>query len=209
MKITITSLLLGLGLLAACNNPEGSVENDSLADATKDTAVVYDDEGAQIEADGAEIVDLGEDFWASIDWEAPVSDDPNLTREGIEVRTSAAYSVYTMDDRVLFDTDKAEIRPEGETKLQTIVEKIKNLQPNSQVRIFGHADARAGNEYNKELSAQRANAVKDWLQNKGGISPDRLSIEAMGESEPRATNETAKGRQLNRRVAIVVATGQQ
>ncbi|MCX2740652.1 OmpA family protein [Pontibacter anaerobius] len=206
MKKNVLLMILGVGFLSACNNPEGDVENDTMSEATADSAVVYDDERGRVEADAVEIIDVGEDFWAGIDWDAPVTEDPEMKEAGVEVRASNEYNIYGMDDKVLFDTDKAEIRPEGEEKLQQIAEEIKSLPPNGPIRIFGHADARAGNEYNKELSADRANAVKDWLQNKGGIDANRLSIEAMGETAPRATNETARGRQLNRRVAIVAVT---
>ncbi|GAB3203002.1 outer membrane protein OmpA-like peptidoglycan-associated protein [Pontibacter aydingkolensis] len=209
MKTNTVLLLMGVGAIVACNDPKGDVENDTLADATADTAVMYEDERGRMEADGAEIIDVGEDFWAGINWDAPVVDDPDLKGSNVEMRQEKEYNIYTMDDRLLFDTDKAQIRAEGEEKLRQIVNELKDLPQNGQIRIFGHADARASNEYNKELSAERANAVKDWLQNKGGIAANRLSIEAMGETAPRATNETARGRQLNRRVAIVAVTREQ
>lgn len=194
------------GSIIACNDPKGEVERDSLEEATADTAVMYEDERGRVEADGAEIKDVGDDFWAGVNWDAPVVEDPDLKDSDIEVRQEEEYTIYTLDDKLLFDTDKAQIRTEGEEKLKQVAEELKGLPQNGQIRIFGHADARASNEYNKELSAERANAVKDWLQNKGGIAANRLSIEAMGETAPRATNETARGRQLNRRVAIVAVT---
>ncbi|WP_181163649.1 OmpA family protein [Pontibacter mangrovi] len=209
MKKHMILMILGVGAMSACNDPKGTVENDSLSDATADTAVMYEDERGRVEAEGAEIKDVGEDFWAGIDWDAPVVDDPELRGSEVEMRSGNDYNIYAMDDRLLFDTDKAQIRAEGEEKLQEIANKIKDLPQNGQIRVFGHADARASNEYNEELSAERANAVKDWLQNKGDIDARRLSVEAMGETAPRATNETAKGRQLNRRVAVVVVTREQ
>lgn len=194
------------GSVVACNDPKGDVENNTMAEATEDTSVVYNDERGRMEADVVEIKDVGEDFWADINWDAPVVDDPDLKGSDVEVRAEATYNIYSLDDRLLFDTDKAQIRAEGEEKLQQIANELKDLPQNAPIRIFGHADARASNEYNKELSAERANAVKDWLQNKGGIAANKLSIEAMGETAPRATNETAAGRQLNRRVTIVAVT---
>ncbi len=201
-------MLLAVGGLTACNNPEGSVENDTMADATEDTAVVYEDERGAVAADGVEVVDVEEEFWADVDWDAPVAQDPEMSAAGVELRSGNRYNIYTLEDRVLFDTDKAEIRPEGVQKLQEIAREIKELPQKGPIRVFGHADARAGNEYNKELSAERARAVQDWLQGTGGIDAGRLSIEAMGETAPIATNETARGRQLNRRVAILVVTGE-
>jgi outer membrane protein OmpA-like peptidoglycan-associated protein len=206
MKKSILLLALPMGFLIACNDPKGGVENDTLSDATEDSAVVYQDERGRIEADGAEIKDVGEDFWAGINWDAPVVDEPEFKDSGIEMRSTNEYNIYAMDDRILFDTDKSKIRSGGDEKLQDVAEKLKELPDNRQIRIFGHADARASNEYNKELSAERARAVKSWLQDKGGINENRISIEAMGETAPRATNETARGRQLNRRVAIVAVT---
>lgn len=206
MRKSILLLILPMGFLIACNDPKGGVERDSLFDATEDSAVVYQDERGRVEADGAEIKDVGEDFWAGINWDAPLVDDPELKNAGIEMRSTNEYNIYSLDDRILFDTDKAQIRSEGEEKLQGIADKLKELPDNRQIRIFGHADARAGNEYNKKLSAERARAVQSWLQDKGGINANRISIEAMGETAPRATNETAQGRQLNRRVAIVAVT---
>lgn len=205
MKQNTIWILMSLGFAVACNDPKGDVERDTLAEATADTAVMYDDERGRLEADGAEIKDVGEDFWASINWEAPVVDDPELRGTDIEQRAETGYNIYSMDDRLLFDTDKAQIRSEGEEKLKQMVDEINSLPQSGQIRIFGHADARASNEYNKELSAERANAVKDWLTN-NGLDGSRISIEAMGETAPRATNETARGRQLNRRVAVVVVT---
>ncbi|MEJ8804361.1 OmpA family protein [Pontibacter sp. H249] len=203
---TMISLMVAAGVITACNDPKGDVERDSLSDATADTAVMYGDERGEVEADYVEIKDVGEDFWANVNWDAPVVDDPELKGTDVEMRQEKEYNIYTLDDRLLFETDKSQIRPEGEEKLQQVTNELKDLPQNGQIRIFGHADARASNEYNKELSADRANAVKDWLQNKGGIAANRLSIEAMGETAPRATNETARGRQLNRRVAIVAVT---
>ncbi len=208
MKQSKLLILMSVGFVFACNDPKGTVENDTMTEATADTAVMYDDEEGRLAAEGAEIVDVGEDFWNNVNWDAPVVDEPKLKEANVEKRSDAnqGYNIYTLDDKLLFDTDKAQIRPDGEKKLQQVIDEIKSLPQSRQIRVFGHADARASNEYNKELSAERANAVKEWLMNKGGFEANRLSIEAMGETAPRATNETARGRQLNRRVAIVVVT---
>lgn len=207
MKRNTLFTLMVAGCMVACNDPKGNVENDTLSDATEDTAVVYEDNRGSIEADGLEIKDVGEEFWANVDWDAPVVDDtPELREAEIEKRATTGYTIYLVDEQPLFDIDKAQIRPEGEEKLQQIVDDIKQLPNGGQIRVFGHTDATASAEYNEELSAERARAVQNWLQEKGGISGNRISIEAMGETAPRATNETARGRQLNRRVAIVAVT---
>ena len=198
--------LMVAGTMAACNDPKGTVENDSLAEATPDSAVVYEDERGALEADGLEVEEVDEAFWNDIDWEAPVVEDPELKEAEVEKRATKEYNIYLMDEHPMFDTDKAEIRPEGVEKLQEVVNEIKQLPTKGQIRIFGFTDARASKEYNEKLSAERAKSVQNWLIEKGGIDAARLSMEPMGESAPRATNETPRGRQLNRRVAIVVVT---
>lgn len=187
-------VLLGLGLLGACNSPEGGVERDTKAEATADTAVAYENERGGVETDGAEIVKVEDDYWNNIDWNAAETGDAAMKKAGIEVRGTDEYKIYTLEDRILFDTDKAQIRPEGEQSLRQIAGELKKLPANSVIRVFGHADARAGKAYNQKLSAERANAVKNWLQNTGGIEANRLSANAMGEQAPRASNETAEGR---------------
>lgn len=207
----MTATLLAAGLLAGCNETSKDIDNaqDVRDMASADSAVMYEDVGQDggLEADGAEINTLGEDFWADVDFDSPVVDDPKLKGSGIEVRTgNQGYNIYSMDERVLFDVDKAQLRAGADEKLKSIASAINEVTDRGAIRVFGHTDATAGKAYNEKLSAERANAVKDWLQKNGGIDASRITIEAMGETAPRATNETARGRQLNRRVAVVVAT---
>ncbi|MCJ8163860.1 OmpA family protein [Pontibacter sp. E15-1] len=212
MKTGITTaIVLAAGLAMSCSETSKDVDNaqDVREMASGDTAVMYDDLGkeGELEADGAEVNVLGEDFWAAVDFDAPVVADPKLKDSGIEKRSAdKGYTVYSMDERVLFDLDKAALRAGADEKLSAIAESIKEISDSGPIRVFGHTDAIAGKAYNEKLSAERANNVKDWLQSKGGIDASRLSIEAMGETAPIATNETARGRQLNRRVVVVVAT---
>ncbi|WP_347157565.1 OmpA family protein [Pontibacter chitinilyticus] len=203
---TITAFALAVGMLTACNDPKGTVENDTMTEATADTAVMYQDNNGRVEADGVQVKDIGDDFWNNVDFEAPVVEVATLKGVDVEKRATEDYTIYTMDERVMFDTDKATIRENAEPKIQEIANEIKNIPGNGPIRIYGYTDARASQDYNMELSEDRAKSVQDWLQSKGGIDASRISIQPMGEKNPIATNETAAGRQKNRRVAIVVAT---
>jgi outer membrane protein OmpA-like peptidoglycan-associated protein len=73
--------------------------------------------------------------------------------------------------------------------------------PSLSVDIEGHADWMGSDEYNIRLSQRRAQAVVDWLV-AHGIARERLNAVGKGEREPIASNETAEGRQLNRRVEV-------
>ncbi len=185
---------------SACNNPKGGVEKDTLADATADTAVMYQDKNGQVAADGAEVKE-----WGDVDFDAPTISLPGFNDADVEVRGNDTYNIYAMDEKVLFDLDKATLRPGAEDKLRDIANSIKSLGNSGAIRIYGYTDSLASKSYNKELSEDRANTVKDWLQNNTDIDASRMSIQPMGEKNPVATNETAAGRQENRRVAIVVA----
>jgi outer membrane protein OmpA-like peptidoglycan-associated protein len=114
-----------------------------------------------------------------------------------------------MGENLLFDTDKATLRPDAEQNLQQIAGSLKQRYAGGQVRIYGHTDARADASYNKELSEQRAEAVKNWLVSNAGVDASRISIQPMGESDPVASNQTKSGQQQNRRVEIVAMNGNQ
>ena len=103
---------------------------------------------------------------------------------------------------VLFDFDKAVIKPEGKSKLDDISNKVKGI--NLEVVIgIGHADSVGSDAYNQRLSVRRAEAVKAYLVSKG-IEPNRVYTEGKGEKQPVADNKTRDGRAKNRRVEIEV-----
>jgi OOP family OmpA-OmpF porin len=108
----------------------------------------------------------------------------------------------TLSSDVLFDFDKAIVKPEGKTKLDDLVGKLKAV--NLEVIIaIGHTDSVGSNAYNQKLSVRRANAVKAYFVSKG-IPANRIYTEGKGETSPIASNKTAEGRQKNRRVEIEV-----
>jgi outer membrane protein OmpA-like peptidoglycan-associated protein/tetratricopeptide (TPR) repeat protein len=99
---------------------------------------------------------------------------------------------------VHFDFDKATLRPESEMELNQLVDFL-NAHPEIKIEISGHTDNKGGAEYNQTLSQNRAQAVTDYLVDKG-ISRDRLRYIGFGMLQPMASNDTDEGRQLNRRV---------
>ncbi len=108
----------------------------------------------------------------------------------------------TLAADVLFDFDKAMVKPEGRTKLDDLVGKMKAI--NLEVIIaIGHTDSIGSDAYNQKLSMRRATAVKDYLVSKG-IAANRIYTEGKGEKQPVASNSTKDGRTKNRRVDIEV-----
>lgn len=195
-------MLAAAGLMASCNNVKED-EVDSAAEvreiASEDTAVMYDEDnlaGGVLEADEEEFKD--------VDFNAPVVEEPALKAQQIEVRGTDDYRIYSVGEDIMFDLDKAKIRPSGEQKLQEIVKSIKKENPEGMIRVYGFTDSLASEQYNKKLAMDRAQSVEDWLRKNSGIDTTRLKLVPVGEHMYEATNETARGRQQNRRVEIVV-----
>jgi OmpA-OmpF porin, OOP family len=103
---------------------------------------------------------------------------------------------------VLFDFDKAVIKPEGKSKLDDISNKTKGVNLEVVIAI-GHADSVGSDAYNQRLSVRRAESVKAYLVSKG-LEANRVYTEGKGEKQPVADNKTADGRAKNRRVEIEV-----
>jgi OOP family OmpA-OmpF porin len=101
---------------------------------------------------------------------------------------------------VTFEFDKTRLRPDAETILDWAVGILKKY-PEMQVEIAGHTDSIGSEEYNQRLSEGRAQAVKDYFV-EHGVPESQMSVMGYGESEPRDTNDTAEGRERNRRVEL-------
>jgi OOP family OmpA-OmpF porin len=100
---------------------------------------------------------------------------------------------------VNFDFDKADIRPDAAVILDEAASLLS--QSSGNVSVGGHTDSVGADAYNQGLSERRAAAVKDYLVGKG-VDSSRLTTTGYGESSPIASNDTADGRALNRRVEL-------
>ena len=109
--------------------------------------------------------------------------------------------MITLDSGVLFDVDKYDIKPEAKETLNDLA-KILTEANITDFEIDGHTDSDADDAHNQTLSENRANSVKSYLQSVGVTA--NITTNGYGESRPVATNETAEGKQLNRRVEIII-----
>lgn len=103
---------------------------------------------------------------------------------------------------VNFETNKATLRKDSETILQIAYDALK-ANPDVQIEISGHTDNVGSEKANQTLSLKRAQAVRNWLVQKG-IASNRMKAVGKGFSEPVATNNTAEGRAENRRIEFYV-----
>ena len=116
--------------------------------------------------------------------------------------------VITVVGDLLFDSGKAKIRPEAHGVLNKVGKVLKENVPNNLIGIEGHTDnipiKFSGWKTNWELSTARALSVLHYLVENENISPQRLSAIGYGEFHPVSDNDSKEGRQLNRRVEIVI-----
>ncbi|MGA2418588.1 MAG: OmpA family protein [Candidatus Acidiferrum sp.] len=120
----------------------------------------------------------------------------------LETTETARGLIVNMSD-VLFDTGRFTLKPGAKEKLAKI-SGIVLAHPGLQLQVEGYTDSVGTDDFNQELSEQRAGAVRDYLVSQG-VSPDAIVAQGYGKSEPVASNDTAVGRQLNRRVELVVS----
>jgi outer membrane protein OmpA-like peptidoglycan-associated protein len=129
--------------------------------------------------------------------------DERLGRLGAEVTGTEV--TIRLPGSVLFDFDSAQIRPDAERTLSEVAEVIKGYAKRP-VRIEGHTDSVASDDYNQKLSERRAASVRTWLAGRS-VEAARLTPRGFGETKPVADNGTAEGRQRNRRVEVIIEKG--
>jgi outer membrane protein OmpA-like peptidoglycan-associated protein len=133
--------------------------------------------------------------------------DLGASVQTLQVRETATETRIELPADILFDFDKADIRPVAETALKQAAEVIRKGARGT-VRIEGHTDGKGSPAYNQKLSERRAAAVQRWLTSREGLR-GRFAVKGFGASRPVAPNtrpdgaDDPEGRQRNRRVEIV------
>jgi outer membrane protein OmpA-like peptidoglycan-associated protein len=120
----------------------------------------------------------------------------------LQTRDTARGLIVNMSD-VLFDTAKYSLRPEAREKLAK-VSGILAGHPGLRMQVEGHTDSVGGDDYNQQLSEQRAMSVRDYLT-QAGIPVTSVTSRGFGKTQPVASNSTSPGRQQNRRVELVIS----
>lgn len=110
--------------------------------------------------------------------------------------------IVTLGD-VLFETGRSDLKANAHANLTKLVIFL-NQQPDRALVIEGHTDSVGSESYNQELSQRRADSVKAFLISQG-VSVNRITAVGKGESSPVASNDSSSGKQLNRRVEIIIA----
>ena len=184
----------GLQSLNGCPDADG--------DGIKDSEDNCPNEAGPASNNGCPFVDRDGDGVLDKDDQCPDVAGTKANNGCPEVTVEVMQSLNQYSEAILFDLAKSTIRQESFPTLQSIADIMKEY-PTADFHIEGHTDSQGSEKYNEGLSRERASSVKNYLTTKG-IDGSRLSSEGYGELRPIATNKTAAGRQLNRRVAIVL-----
>ena len=120
----------------------------------------------------------------------------------LQTRDTARGLIVNMSD-VLFDTAKSSLRPLAREKLAKVAG-IVSGHPGLRLDVEGHTDSVGGDDYNQQLSEQRGESVRAYLTDQG-MAAGSVTAKGFGKTQPVASNDTAEGRQLNRRVELVIS----
>lgn len=112
----------------------------------------------------------------------------------------------TLSGTVLFRSGESDLLTTAQYKLRQVADALKAQADDVRLIIEGHTDAQGSESMNQQLSLQRAQSVKQYLESEG-VAPEKLEAVGKGESEPLASNDTPEGRANNRRVEIVIIPG--
>ena len=112
----------------------------------------------------------------------------------------------TMNSEVSFDYNSSQLKPAFYNTLDKVAD-ILNRYPRTTIKITGHTDSRGSRAYNQGLSEQRSESVSWYLADRG-VDSRRVITDGRGELQPRASNDTEAGRQLNRRVEMLIVPDQ-
>jgi outer membrane protein OmpA-like peptidoglycan-associated protein len=123
---------------------------------------------------------------------------PDATVERVDEETL----LVQFDSDILFDFDSSALRSDAKATVDQVASVLGEYDKTAVV-VQGHTDAQGSDAYNQELSERRAEAVRRYLMS-SGVDGDRLATQGLGEEFPVASNATESGRQLNRRVEILV-----
>lgn len=188
----------------------GSTVKMASGPADSDGDGVYDDRdqcpntppGAPVDSLGCPLDSDGDGVY---DYQDQCANTPAGARVDDKGCQYVVMETVSVELEVLFDTNKAVVKPEFIEEVKNVAEFMK-LFPGTNVTVEGHTDSRGDDGYNQKLSQRRADAVRRVLIEEYGVAADRVKAIGYGETKPRASNETAEGMQQNRRVMAIIKT---
>ena len=197
--LTVGALLLGSFGLTACATKKYVGEEVGKSSAATEKRI--NDVESQVEATQTKVKTH----------DTQIAELDKATRQALERAQEAGklaegkfvYSLVLSDDAAKFPVNKYELSDEAKQALNAFAERLKSENRNVYLEIQGHTDSTGSQDYNVKLGAERAEAVRRYL-NKQGVALNRMSTISYGAAEPVESNKTKEGRSKNRRVVVIV-----
>lgn len=192
---------IGYGQKLARPRREGDRDSDGILDHEDACPEDPEDYDGFEDDDGCPDEDNDRDGIADEDDACPLEPE---TRDGIADddgcpdRIRVQGSLIKTFEAVQFKLDSAEIKPASHGMLREVAGVLK-ANPAMEITVAGHSDSTGAEDYNLDLSQARARSVRDFIVRQG-VDDGRIDSEGYGEAQPTATNDTRRGRRLNRRV---------
>jgi OOP family OmpA-OmpF porin len=191
------------------NTPAGVKVNGDGCPLDSDGDGVYDyldkcpntPAGVKVNSDGCPLDSDGDGVYDYLDKCPDTPRDLKVTADGCPITLQ---KTLTKNLNIEFDTNKAIIKPEFNDRLKEFAD-FMTKYPQTKAAIEGHTDSVGSAASNKKLAQKRADAVRNALIKDFTIDASRLTAKGYGEDKPIATNDTAEGRQANRRIQAVVS----
>ncbi|MBA3065351.1 OmpA family protein [bacterium] len=127
---------------------------------------------------------------------------PKVVTKEIKIQEDARGLKVNLSSNILFGSGKAKLQSSANKSLNEVVDLAK-AYPENKISIEGHTDSVGSDDYNKKLSLQRAQSIRDYLVSKG-LSKERFLVSGFGEEKPIASNRNRAGQLKNRRVEIII-----
>lgn len=128
--------------------------------------------------------------------------EKNLEGTGATVTNTGEELLISLPSEITFAVDSATIQPQFYEALARVSQTL-NEYDSSLIDVIGHTDSTGAEDYNLQLSQKRADSVANFLTGRG-VLPARIVAYGRGEGSPIASNDTAEGRAMNRRVELIV-----
>lgn len=214
-KIAISSLVAAAILLQSCTTIDPYTREEKTASATKGAAI-----GAAVgailgiatskdkrsrKARALKGAGIGAIAGGGVGYYMDVQEAKlrqRLENTGVSVTRNGDNIILNMPSNITFDVDKSNVRPDFAEVLGSVALVLKEYK-STMIEVAGHTDSTGSDSYNQLLSQQRAQAVSQVLMS-NGVQPVRIDTVGFGESRPVASNATAEGRALNRRVELTL-----
>jgi OOP family OmpA-OmpF porin len=190
--------LLGLAAMQNINNPEGDNDVDFALGAA--VSHYFTD---NVEGRFSVLAGVSDEYYASnlsLNYHFGRHAEKDVVEPEPEKVAPAVVMTKTLHAH--FSTDKSIVREADKVEIISVSDSMKQ-NPGSTATIVGHTDSTASDEYNQALSERRAEAVKAVMVDQG-VNADAIETSGQGESQPVGDNDTAEGRQENRRIEAVV-----